>query len=595
MPEGGRGSLERRVVNVKQNQELSDPRLTNNSNYDGWRVNEMSIEPAYVDLTLHGYLYQGESIGGSSGAIYKEMIRETIKEHLRKETQLRAKGIKVLSLFFIDKVESFLGDGSNNNDANGQFVQWFDELFREERAKSPQWQELLPQDPAELRRGYFSVLKGKKGAADKFQDTSGTTKADDDAYELIMQQKERLLDENEPTRFVFSHSALREGWDNPNVFQICTLREMGAETERRQTLGRGLRLPVAKSAGGYERVADRGIATLTVVANESYKQFADALQKEYKEAGVEIGRVRKAEFSKIPLQNPDGSLTDENLGYEGSVSIWEHLLAHRFIDKDGVVQPKFQPNTLDFSLNMPVDFMWAEPFVIELVGRANIGKYVKPKSKRHPRTLNKELFANPEFEKFWETISRRTTYRVEVERDQIIENSVKAIKEAPDIDPLRIQVTRAGVKVLRGGAKGQELGSRQQELRGSYDLPDIIGECRRPLPSPARPSSTSSSAAAGWASSSRTRMTSSEWRSASCRPSSRSSSSTACSTRRSRALSTNCVNCARTARRRRNASSTRCTSWRTRTSRTSTTSFTTPTPSASSLSCSMAVRTSSSS
>ncbi|SLE54733.1 type III restriction-modification system StyLTI enzyme res [Mycobacteroides abscessus subsp. bolletii] len=470
------GSLERRVVNVKQNQELSDPRLTNNANYDGWRVNEMSIEPAYVDLTLHGYLYQGESIGGSSGAIYKEMIRETIKEHLRKETQLRAKGIKVLSLFFIDKVESFLGDGSNNLDANGQFVQWFDELFREERAKSPQWQELLPQDPAELRRGYFSVLKGKKGTADKFQDTSGTTKADDDAYELIMQQKERLLDENEPTRFVFSHSALREGWDNPNVFQICTLREMGAETERRQTLGRGLRLPVAKSAGGYERVADRGIATLTVVANESYKQFADALQKEYKDAGVEIGRVRKAEFSKIPLQNPDGSLTDENLGYEGSVSIWEHLLTQKFIDKDGIVQPKFQPKTLDFSLNMPVDFIWAEPFVIELVGRANIGKYVKPKSKRHSRKLNKELFANPEFEKFWETISRRTTYRVEVERDKIIEKSVRAIKEAPDIDPLRIQVTRAGVKVLRGGAKGQELGSRQQELRGSYDLPDIIGE-----------------------------------------------------------------------------------------------------------------------
>lgn len=419
------------------------------------------------------------SWGGSGlAAIYKEMIRETIKEHLRKETQLRAKSIKVLSLFFIDKVESFLGDGSNNNDAKGQFVQWFDKLFREERAKSPLWQELLRQDPAELRRGYFSVLRGKRGAPDGFKEVSksGTTKAEDDAYELIMQDKERLLDENEPTRFVFSHSALREGWDNPNVFQICTLREMGAETERRQTLGRGLRLPVAKTDDGYTRVADRGVATLTVVANESYTKFADALQREYKDAGVEIGRVRKAEFSKIPLQNPDGSLTDENLGYEGSVSIWEYLLAQKFIDMDGVVQPKFQPNTLDFSLNMPVDFMWAEPFVIELVGRANIGKYVKPKSKRRSRKLNKELFANPEFEKFWETISRRTTYRVEVERDKIIENSVKAIKEAPDIEPLRIQVIRAGVKVPRGGAKGQELGSRQQELRGSYDLPDIIGE-----------------------------------------------------------------------------------------------------------------------
>lgn len=470
------GSLERRVVNVKQGQELSDPRLTGNANYDGWRINEMSIEPAYVDLTLHGYLYQGESLGGSTGAIYKEMIRETIKEHLRKETQLRAKGIKVLSLFFIDKVESFLGDGANNNDANGQFVQWFDEVFQQERARSPQWQQLLPQDPVELRRGYFSVLKGKKGTVNKFQNTSGTTKADDDAYELIMQDKERLLDENEPTRFIFSHSALREGWDNPNVFQICTLREIGAETERRQTLGRGLRLPVAKSEGGYERVADRGIATLTVVANESYKEFADALQKEYKNAGVEIGCVRKSEFSKIPLRNPDGALTDENLGYAESLSIWEHLRAQNIIDKDGIVQPKFQPNTLDFSLNMPAELEWTEPFVVELVGRAHIGKYVKPKSKRHPRKLNKQLFASPEFEQFWETISGRTTYRVVVERDKIINNSIQAIKEAPNIEPLRIQVTRAGVKVLRGGAKGQELGSRQQALRGSYDLPDIIGE-----------------------------------------------------------------------------------------------------------------------
>lgn len=477
------GTLKRKVVSVKPNKELSSPQVTGNPAYDGWRLmSEMNLAydgaPGSVELNLHGTLHEGENIGGSSSAIYKEMIRETIKEHLRKETHLRDKGIKVLSLFFINKVESFLGDGSNNNDANGQFVQWFDELFREERAKSPQWQKLLPQDPAELRRGYFSVLKGKKGAPDGFQEVSksGTTKAEDDAYELIMQDKERLLDENEPTRFIFSHTALHEGWDNPNVFQICTLREVGTETQRRQTLGRGLRLPVAKSSGGYERVADRGIATLTVVANESYKQFADALQKEYKTAGVEIGRVRKTEFSKIPLQKADGSLTDENLGYEGSVSIWEHLLAQKFIDKDGVVQPKFQPNTLDFSLNLPVDFSWAEPFVVELVGRANIGTYVKPKSKRHSRKLNKELFANPEFERFWETISRRTTYRVEVERDKIIENSVKAIKEAPDIEPLRIQVTRAGVKVLRGGAKGQELGSRQQELRGSYDLPDIIGE-----------------------------------------------------------------------------------------------------------------------
>lgn len=468
------GSLERRIVSVKQHQELSDARLTNNPIYEGWRINEMSIEPAYVDLTSYGFLYEGESIGASAGAIYKEMIRETVREHLRKESMLRAKGIKVLSLFFVDKVASYLGDGTSNDDANGDFVQWFDEVFVEERAKSARYQELLPQAPSELRRAYFSQIK--RGKTTTFQDSSGTTKADDDAYELIMQQKERLLDENEPVRFIFSHSALREGWDNPNVFQICTLREMGAETERRQTLGRGLRLPVAKTEDGYARVADRGVATLTVVANESYTKFADALQREYKDAGVEIGRVRRAEFSKIPLQDENGALTDDQFGYQRSVLVWEHLKDKGFIDKDGAVTSKFQPNQLGFDLGLPVDFVWAESIIIELVERANIGKYVKPVSKRQPRVLNKQLYSNPEFEEFWETISQKTTYRVKVGRDQLIENAVRTIREAPQIDALRIQVTRAGVKVLRGAAKGEELGTRSADLKGSYDLPDIITE-----------------------------------------------------------------------------------------------------------------------
>lgn len=468
------GSLERRVVNVKQHKELSDARITNNPIYEGWRINDMSIEPAYVDLTTHGFLHEGESIGASAGRIYKEMIRETVREHLRKESMLRMKGIKVLSLFFVDKVASYLGEGTNNDDANGDFVTWFDEVFIEERARSARYQELLPQAPSELRRAYFSQIK--RGKTTTFQDSSGVTKADNDAYELIMQHKERLLDENEPVRFIFSHSALREGWDNPNVFQICTLREMGAEAERRQTLGRGLRLPVAKTENGYARVADRGVATLTVVANESYTRFAEALQKEYKDAGVEIGRVRKAEFSKIPLQDENGALTDDQFGYQRSVLVWEHLKDKGIIDKEGAVTSKFQPNQLGFGLDLPVDFAWAESIIIELVDRANISKYVKPVSKRQRRMLNKQIYATPEFEEFWEAISQKTIYRVRVSRDEIIENATVAIKGAPEIEALRIQVTRAGVKVLRGGAKGEELGTRSADLKGSYELPDIITE-----------------------------------------------------------------------------------------------------------------------
>ena len=467
------GSLTRRVVKAKQNQELSN--LTNNPAYEGWWITELSIEPQFVEINKHGMLQQGEEIGGNSDSVYREMIRETIKEHFRKQTMLASKGIKVLSLFFIDKVENFLGDGVNNLDANGQFVQWFDELFLEERAKSSQWQELFPQDPADLRRGYFSVLKAKRGGTDTFQDTSGSTKADDDAYDLIMRDKARLLDQAEPVRFIFSHSALREGWDNPNVFQICTLREMGAEVERRQTIGRGLRLPVDQTG---ERVADRSIAQLTVIANESYVAFAKSLQTEYEKSGVEIGRVRLQEFSKIALYEEhierDGP---EYFGYERSKSLYEALESSGMI-KDGKVTAAYQPTQLGFDLKQHIpDFFWPyEDTIIEYIGRSSIERYVKPQSKRKARKLNKELFANPEFEEFWRAISARTTYRVAVERDRLIEATVKAIKEAPAIQPLRIQVTRAGVKILRGGTKATETGQRSASLQGAYDLPDIITE-----------------------------------------------------------------------------------------------------------------------
>lgn len=476
------GSLERRPVTVKRNEELSAERLTNNPVYEGWRITDMALEPARVSLTLHDDLYIGDTVGESTKDIYKEMIRETVREHLRKEVLLRPQHIKVLSLIFIDKVEHFLGNGANNTDADGDFVQWFDEVFREESAR-PGWKKLFPegQDPAELRRGYFSVLKGKKGAADRFKDSSGTTAADDDAYELIMTDKERLLDEDEPVRFVFSHSALREGWDNPNVFQICSLRDMAADTERRQTLGRGLRLPVTQTRNGFVRVPDRSIATLTVVANESYTQFADGLQKEYKDSGVEIGKVRKSEFSKLALPDENGAFTEELLGYRKSAEIWEHLKSRKFLYADGSVnRDRFQPDTLDFTLDLPEQFAWAEDEIIELMNNANIGKYVKARRKRRARKCNKELYRTEEFEDFWETISQRTTYKVKVNRDQLIAKTVAELKELGQTDPitpLRITVTTAGVRVLRGGTRGEEIHApRAAELRGSYDLPDIVTE-----------------------------------------------------------------------------------------------------------------------
>lgn len=463
------GSIERKVMTVKNGQDLAV--VTGNRAYEGWLVNELSIEPESAEVFPHGVIYAGETIGGSNDSIYREMIRETIREHFRKEKQLRDQGIKVLSLFFVDKVASFLGEGYSNDTADGPFVKWFDELFNEECARNPTWRDLLPDQPVHYRRAYFASIKGKRGTPDTYADTNGASKNDDDAYDLIMRDKARLLDQNESVRFIFSHSALREGWDNPNVFQICALREMGEATERRQTIGRGLRLPVNQLG---ERVPDQGIAQLTVVANESYREFADSLQKEYTASGVSMGLVRPGEFAKIPTADESGE--EKLLGFVGSKQIWDELRQRGYLDNEGRVMATFLPETLGFTLGPLPEFFWPETEIIDVMGKCRIERFVKQQRKRMVRTLNKELYASPEFEEFWRTIARRTSYRVTLKRDDLIETSVNKIKSEQTIQPLRVQVTRAGVKLVRGGTKTSETASRSAELAGTYELPDIISE-----------------------------------------------------------------------------------------------------------------------
>ena len=463
------GTIERKVLSIKNGQDLSA--VTGNQAYEGWRVNELSIEPESADIFPRGLIAAGEAIGGSNDSIYREMIRETIREHFRKDVQLREKGIKVLSLFFVDKVASFLGEGSSNDSANGDFAKWFDELFEEEKNNKPEWKKLLPEEPSQYRRAYFASIKGKKGSPDEYTDTSGSSKNDDDAYDLIMRDKARLLDENENVRFIFSHSALREGWDNPNVFQICALREMGGTTERRQTIGRGLRLPVNQLG---DRVPDPSIAQLTVVANESYREFADSLQKEYTASGVSIGLVRQSEFAKIRLVDTNGE--EKLLGFAGSKSIWEELLKRGFLDSEGRVTANYRPEIKGFSLGPIPEFFWPEDDIFRIMGNSKVERFIKQQRKRKTRTLNKELYANPEFEEFWRTISQRTTYRVALNRDEVIKESVKKIKDDDPIQPLRVQVTRAGLKLVRGGTKTSETATRSAELNGAYQLPDIITE-----------------------------------------------------------------------------------------------------------------------
>jgi type III restriction enzyme len=439
--------------------------FANNEDYTDFYVDAFEVDG--VELTNHGLLIVGESIGDNDEFIHREMLRETIREHFRREAQLRGEGIKVLSLFFLDRVANYLAYDSHGEQVEGRFAQWFDELFVEELGRRPQYREMYPLPPADYRKAYFAETR--KGGKSTFKDTSGSTKADDDAYELIMRDKAGLLDIDRPTRFIFSHSALREGWDNPNVFQICVLREMGETLERRQTIGRGLRLPV-NSEG--VRVGDRGVAQLTVVANESYAHFADTLQTEYAKAGVSIGKVRKTEFAKIPTVTAEGQ--EKPLGSAKSEEVWAHLLQEGFIDGEGVVQKTFVPEELGFTLGLPIEFEPHESQIIDIVANCKIERIVRQKRTRVARRFNKELVSTPEFEEFWRAISQRTTYRVSLNRNKVIAAAVRTIKSHPPVDPLQIRVTKSGVVLTRGGTKTKELGVRSEALAGTYELPDII-------------------------------------------------------------------------------------------------------------------------
>lgn len=282
---------------------------------DGFIIDEIDAGNGAIALTNGLMLSIGETQGGMNDEVMKFMIRRTVEEHLKKERVYKGKGIKVLSLFFIDKVKNYREYDANGNAVKGKFAGWFEEIYRQEAAK-PAFNGLLSYTADALHNGYFS--QDSKG---RIKDTGGETQADFDTYKLIMQDKEKLLDLDTPLRFIFSHSALREGWDSPNVFQICTLNETRSEIKKRQEIGRGLRLSVNQNG---QRIFDRNINKLTVVANERYEDFAKALQNEIQEdCGVDFtGRVKnRGDRQKVGLRK----------GFEADpkfLQIWEKIKFH---------------------------------------------------------------------------------------------------------------------------------------------------------------------------------------------------------------------------------------------------------------------------
>jgi type III restriction enzyme len=291
---GDESGLQRKILKVEPGDDLE--RLTRREIYAGYVVDEISAAEQYVTFTNHVKLNAGEQNQALQEEVLKYQIRRTVEDHFEKELRFHDLGIKVLSLFFVDSVSNYRQYLDTGGMQKGKFALWFEEAFNEV-SKRPEYRDLIPFTAEQVHNGYFA--QDKAGTWKDSKDIRGEgakSKDDESAYHLIMQAKEKLLDSKQPLRFIFSHSALREGWDNPNVFQICTLREMNKELERRQTIGRGLRLPVDQSG---QRIYDSSINVLTVIANESYEDFARNLQTELEEqTGVSFGEGRIKEKPK---------------------------------------------------------------------------------------------------------------------------------------------------------------------------------------------------------------------------------------------------------------------------------------------------------
>jgi type III restriction enzyme len=434
---------------------------------DGYLVQNIDCTPGseYLEFNQGRFLELGQEVGGTGDDVMKAQVYETIEQHLKKERVLKGKGIKVLSLFFIDRVANYRIYNEDGTTSLGKIGQWFEEAYRELTAK-PIYKRLIPFDVTEVHNGYFS--QDNHGHA---KDTRGNTADDDDTYSLIMRDKERLLDPNVALRFIFSHSALREGWDNPNVFQICTLNETQSVEKKRQEIGRGLRLPVNETG---ERVHDETVNRLTVIANESYEDFARSLQTEFEEDfGIRFGKVEKIAFAKLVRRADDG--TESEIGQDESAKIWCELVANGYLSAAGDILDKFDPKNPHFELKVSSSFADLNAEIIDEVNRKVFKNRIVNARDRRELKFRKEVHLSEDFQALWEKIKHRTRYRVTFETADLVARALARIKQIDPIEAPRVATTVVEVEITDAGVSvDKQIATRVRDVEPVKVLPDIL-------------------------------------------------------------------------------------------------------------------------
>ena len=419
--------------------------------YEGFTVSEISPR-GYVVFLNGTVIHRGQVIGDrNEEAMQRVQIRETIKSHFEKERELFKRGIKCLSLFFIDEVSHYRRYDEEGNEVKGSFQK----IFEEEYARiindyyhiwvEEDYQKYLRQfTPQEVHKGYFSI--DKKGRTVNSHVGRGTDISDDiSAYDLILKNKERLLSFDEPTRFIFSHSALREGWDNPNVFQICTLRHSNSTTAKRQEVGRGLRICVDRN-GVRQDLETLGedvhkINKLTVIANESYADFTNALQRETREVLRERATVATASYFKGKVIT-DASGEHHEITEAEASRIIVYLEDNEYIDDKGYITPKYHADVAAESV-VPYGPKLAPiaegvTMLIQSIFDPSVldDMVVEEKQSVITNELN-DNFYKEEFKRLWNEINHKYVYTVSYDSDELIKNAVLHLNAELTVKTLR--------------------------------------------------------------------------------------------------------------------------------------------------------------
>lgn len=459
-------------------------------------------------------------------------VRRTIQAHLDNELRYTEKGIKVLSLFFIDEVKKYrTADGEK-----GIYAKMFEKCYNE-LMNLPKYTEIKDKFPAsveEVHNGYFS--QDKKGT---FKDTKGDTSADYDTYNTIMKDKEWLLSFDCPLRFIFSHSALKEGWDNPNVFQVCTLIEQKSTFTCRQKVGRGLRLCVNQDG---ERIDDRNINILHVMANESFSEFAETLQREIetetgvkfgvlqislfsgmkytetksvektvtaeqaqkavevlKQAGVisesgkvQVGEIKEIEvpqeleaardevmqvIKKVETVNADTlqgttyteTVTEEKeVSYDDAQELMQHFENKGYVSKSGKIKDTMKNALLTGTLDLPKKFEAARERLESVVKKADNKVPIRDASKEVIVHLKKQAMLSPEFKELWDKIKQKTAYRVQIDTEKLVEDCVKELKNMDSIPKARLVSKTADINIQNPGVTYTEREMRVTDLEDTY-------------------------------------------------------------------------------------------------------------------------------